>query len=255
MKKIALMLLMMVCFSGTAMAGEKVSLDVGVSYSSRHVWRGVDLDADDNGALQPWFDAGYALTDKLSVHYKFWANYRLIDGEYYFGNDNDWDRFLPIGYLAYDINDTLSCQLGYIYYCLPASAWGDAAYRGQEFYGGISASLNDNLSTSLYVFYDFDSDTPDGIYAQWSIDGAKSLTETAELFASAGLGYANYDDNFDSGFADLPLSAGVSVYLGHGVSMYVSANYSVTLSALRDNDLNHENEAWVMTGLRFSYSM
>lgn len=253
MKKIALMLLMIVCFSGTALAWEKASLDVGVDYSSRYIWRGMDLIADDNGAIQPWFDAGYALNDKLSVHYLFWADYRLIDGEYAYGDDNEWDEFDHVGYLTYDINDTLSCELGYIYYYLPANAWGDGGFRDQEFYGGISAVLNDNVSTSLYVYYNFDNDSNDGIYAKWSIDGAKALTETAELFASAGIGYMDYDNNFDSGFADLPLSAGVSVDLGHGVAMYVSANYSVTLDALRDNDLNHENEAWVMTGL--SYSM
>jgi hypothetical protein len=68
---------------------------VGVDYSSRYIWRGMDLIADDNGALQPWFDAGYALTDKLSVHYLFWADYRLIDGEYDYGNDNDLNFYSP----------------------------------------------------------------------------------------------------------------------------------------------------------------
>ncbi|MCD6526834.1 MAG: hypothetical protein J7K75_07595, partial [Desulfuromonas sp.] len=251
MKKIALMLLMMVCISGTAMAGEKFSLDVGVDYSSRYIWRGMDLINDDNGAVQPWFDAGYSITDKLSIHYLFWADYRLVDGDYDFGDDNEWDEFDHIGYLTYDINDTLSCELGYIYYYLPENAWGDTN-NDQEFYGGISAALTDNLSTSLYVYYNFDSGSSDGIYAKWAFDGAMALTETAELFASAGIGYMDYEDDFDSGFSDLPVSAGVSVDLGRGLGMYVSANYSVTLDALRDNDINHENEAWVMTGLSYS---
>lgn len=251
MKKIALMLLVMVCFTGTAFAGDKFSFDAGVDYSSRYIWRGMDLISDDNGAVQPWFDAGYSITDKLSVHYLFWADYRLVDGDYDFGDDNTWDEFDHIGYITYDINDTLSCELGYIYYYLPANAWDDG-FRDQEFYGGISAALTDYLSGSFYVYYNFDNDSSDGIYAKLGFDTGFALTETAEFFASAGVGYMDYDDDFDSGFADLPISAGVSVDLGHGLGMYVSANYSVALDALRDNDLNHENEAWLMSGLSFS---
>ncbi len=251
MKKISLMLLVLVCLSGTAMAGEKFSVDAGVDYASRYIWRGMDLIGDDNGAVQPWIDGGFAITDKLAVHGLFWADYRTVDGDYDFGKDNTWDEFDYVLYGTYDLNDTLSLELGYIYYYLPANAWDDG-FRDQEFYGGISAALNDYLSTSFYVYYNFDNDSNDGIYAKLAFDGAKSLTETAELFGSIGIGYMDYDNHFDSGFADLPISVGVSVDLGHGVGMYVSANYSVTLDALRDNDINHENEAWVMSGLSIS---
>lgn len=251
MKKIVLMLLMMVFFSGTAMAGEKLSIDAGVDYSSRYIWRGMDLISDDNGAVQPWFDVGYSLTDKLSVHYLFWADYRLIDGDYDFGDDNTWDEFDHIGYLTYDINDTLSCELGYIYYYLPANAWDDG-FRDQEFYGGISAALNDNFSTSVYVYYNFDNDSHDGIYAKWSIDGAMALNDHVELYGSVAAGYMDYNDG-QNGFSDIPATVGLSVDLGHNMAMYVSANYSLSCEALRDVGSNDENEAWVMSGL--SYSM
>ncbi|MBW2185771.1 MAG: hypothetical protein JRG71_04975, partial [Deltaproteobacteria bacterium] len=203
MKKISLMLLVLVCLSGTAMAGEKFSVDAGVDYASRYIWRGMDLIGDDNGAVQPWIDGGFAITDKLAVHGLFWADYRTVDGDY-------GDEFDYVLYGTYDLNDTLSLELGYIYYYLPANAWDDG-FRDQEFYGGISAALNDYLSTSFYVYYNFDNDSNDGIYAKLAFDGAKSLTETAELFGSIGIGYMDYDNDFDAGFSDLPLSVGVSV--------------------------------------------
>ena len=252
MKKIALMLLVLVCLTGTAMAGEKFSLDAGVDYSSRYIWRGMDLIEDNQAAVQPWFSTGYAVTDKLTVSYLFWADYRLIEGDDKANRDNDWDEFDHVISMNYAFNDNVSFDLGYIYYCLPDGAWVSGTNNDQEVYGGVNVALADNLSTNVTVYYNFDRGSADGIYAKWSLDASKALTDTAEFSASAGIGYMDYDNGIN-GFADLPLSTRVSVDLGHGLGMYVSANYSFAFEAVRDNGADYENEAWVMTGL--SYSM
>jgi len=253
MKKIALMLLMVVGLSGTALAGDKFSLDVGVDYSSRYIWRGMDLISDDNAAVQPWVDAGFSITDKLAVHGLVWADYRLIDGDYGsdLDSDNDWDEFDYVGYLTYDFSEVVSFELGYIYYYLPDGAWDGGVKENQEFYGGVSLALNDYFSTSIYAYYNFDSDYADGIYAKWSLDGATALNEHVELFGSVGFAYMDYTDGVN-GASDLPVTVGLSFDLGHSLAMYVSANYCVTFDGIRDNDLNDENEAWLMSGLSFS---
>ena len=247
-KKIALVLLMSLCLGSTAFAGDKFSLDVEVDYTTRYIWRGMDLIPDNHAAVQPWFNVSYAITDKLTVNYLGWGDYRLIDGSDSDVIDNDWDEFDHVPYLTFTLNDAVNFELGYIYYYLPSSVNND-----QEFYGGVNLALADNLSTSLYVYYNFDSGSADGVYAKWALDFSEPLSEWATFNAGAVVGYMNYDDGFDDGFADLPLSAGVTIDLGHDLTMSVTANYSVTLEALRDNDLNHENEFWILTGL--SYSM
>ena len=257
MKKSILVLLAVVLFAGTwatnalAVGGlDKLSVDLEVDYASRYIWRGIDLIPDNQPAVQPWLNLGYAVTDKLTVNYLLWADYRLVSGadpaDRGGETDNDWDEFDHVGYLTYDLNDTYSFELGYILYYLPSLT------NTQEVYGGVTMALPYDLSTSLYVYYDFDSDTPDGIYAKWAVEGTRKITEYADFVASAGLGYMNYEDEFEDGLADLPLSAGISVDLGHGLSTFVSVNYSFTLDALRDNGLNNKNEGWVMTGLALS---
>jgi len=268
MKKVLLLLVAAVLLAGSwstsarAEAGE-LSGEVGVDYASRYIWRGLDLIEDNNPAIQPWATVGYGLTDKLSISYLFWADYRLVSGSDREGDDaeNDWDEFDHVVTLTYEMDDTWSFDLGYIYYSLPSVSGSNA----EEVYGGATMALPYNLSTSLYVYYQFDSGNPYGTYTKWTVDYSRALTEFAEVSASVGLGYMHYNrtyggEDFDSGLSDLPLSMGLSFDLGKGVSAKISANYSFSLDALEDNqfepggsDYNDKDEAWLMTGLSYSF--
>ena len=259
MKKALLLLVAAVLLAGSwstsarAEAGA-LSGEVGVDYASRYIWRGYDLISDNNPAIQPWFTVGYGLTDKLTVNYLFWADYRLVSGsDRTEESDNDWDEFDHVVSLVYEMDDTWSFDLGYILYYLPSLT------NTQEVYAGATMALPYNLSTSLYVYYDFDDDTPYGTYTKWSVDYSRELTDFAEVSASAGLGYMSYSEGFDSGLSDLPLSLGLSFDLGKGVSASMSANYSFTLDALKDNRdddgyrLNDKDEAWLMVGMSYAF--
>jgi hypothetical protein len=153
--------------------------------------------------------------------------------------------------LLYTLNDTWSFELGYIWYYLPSIP------NTQEVFGGATMALPQNHYTSLYVYYDFDKDNPDGIYVKWTIGGSQPINDYAKCFYSAGLGYMDYDHrnsgDFDAGLADLPLTAGIAVDLGKGLSATISGNYSFNVDALDDNDLNDKDEAWLMTGLAFAF--
>jgi hypothetical protein len=233
--------------SAMAEAG-KFSGEFGVDYASRYIWRGIDLISDNNPAIQPRFSVSYGITDQLTVKYLFWADYRLVSGsDRVEENDNDWDEFDHVPSLIYTLNDTWSFELGYILYYLPSLT------DTQEVYAGATMALPKNHYTSLYVYYDFDNDTPDGFYVKLAAGGSQPITDYAKCFYSAGLGYMDYDEGFDDGFADLPLTAGISIDLSRGITATISANYSVALDGLRDNDLNHDNEAWLMTGLAYSF--
>jgi len=253
MKKALLLVVAAVLLAGTwstsarAEAG-KFSGEVGIDYASRYIWRGIDLISDNNPAVQPWATVGYGLTDKLTVNYLFWADYRLVSGsDREEENDNDWDEFDHVVSLTYELDDTWSFELGYILYYLPSLT------NTQEVYGGVTMALPYNLSTSLYVYYDFDDDTPYGTYTKWSVDYSRELTEVVEVFSSVGLGYMDYSEGFDSGLADLPLTIGMNLTLGKGVTAKISGNYSFSLDALDDNDLNDKDEAWLMVGMAYSF--
>lgn len=253
MKKCLFLLVAAVLFTGawstSAMAeAGKFGGEVAVDYASRYIWRGYDLIPDNNPAVQPRFSVAYGITDELTVKYLFWADYRLVSGsDRTEENDNDWDEFDHVPSLVYTPNDTWSFELGYILYYLPSLT------NTQEVYGGATMALPANHYTSLYVYYDFDDDTPDGVYVKLAVGGSQTITEYAKCFYSAGLGYMDYDEGFDDGFADLPLTAGISIDLSRGLSATISGNYSFTLDALEDNDLNDKDEAWLMTGLAYSF--
>ena len=239
-------------WSTVAMAeAGKLSGEVGVDYATRYIWRGMDLIYDNQPAIQPRFSVAYGITDKLTVKYLFWADYRLVSGadpEDRGGEtDNDWDEFDHVPSLIYTLNDTFSFELGYIWYYLPSIP------NTQEVYGGVNMALPYNLATSLYVYYDFDEDTPYGTYTKLSISWSKPINDYAKFFTSAGLGYMHYSEGFDAGFSDLPLTAGIAIDLGKGFSATISGNYSFTLDALRDNDRSHDDEKWLMTGLAYAF--
>ncbi len=197
-----------------------------VDFASRYIWRGIDLIPDNQPAIQPWFNASYALTDKLTLNYLFWADYRLVSGGDPPDRNNKFDEFDHIPYLTYALNDTYSFELGYILYYLPSLT------NAQEFYGGVNIALPYNLATSLYLYYNFDDGHPDdnghvdkigdgldGVYVKWKVDGSLPLSDHANLNGSVGLGYMSYDQygaDFKDGFSDLPISIGVSTELGHG---------------------------------------
>lgn len=242
-----LMMLGALATSAMAEAG-KLSGEVGVDYASRYIWRGIDLISDNNPGVQPRFSLSYGITDELTVKYLFWADYRLVSGsDRTEENDNDWDEFDHIPSLIYTPNDTWTFELGYIWYYLPSIP------NVEEVYVGASMALPHNHYTSLYVYYDFDSDTPDGVYVKLAVGGSQTITDYANCFYSAAIGYMDYDDGFDDGFADLPLTAGISIDLSRGLSASISYNYSFTLDGLDDNGLNDKDEAWLMAGLAYSF--
>ena len=76
------------------------------------------------------------------------------------------------------------------------------------------------------MYYDFDEDNPDGVYIKWTVGGSQPITDYAKCFYSAGLGYLDYDhrraDDFDAGLSDLPLTAGISIDLGKGLTATIS---------------------------------
>ena len=261
MKKALFLLVATVLLAGawstSAMAeAGKLTGEVGVDYASRYIWRGIDLIPDNQPAIQPRFSLTYGITDQLSVKYLFWADYRLVSGsDRTEENDNDWDEFDHVPSLLYTLNDTWSFELGYIWYYLPSIP------NTQEVYGGVTMALPHNHAASLYVYYDFDKDNRDGVYIKWAVGGSQPITDYAKCFYSAGLGYMDYDhrnsDDYNAGFSDLPLTAGISIDLGKGLSASISANYSFALDALRDEtndpyDVN-DDEAWLMTGLAFAF--
>jgi len=233
-----------------APAEGNLSLGVEIDYASRYIWRGFDLLPDNSPAVQPSAYLEYALSDQLSVGYLFWSDYRLVSNNPDFeGEDNDFDEFDHEVYLNYALNDTIGLELGYIYYYYPSTPNGTDT---QEVYAGVNVALNDYLSTSLKVYYDYEEG--DGIYANLGVAAEYPLSDAVSATASAALGYMDYDSDYFveggiSDFSDLPLSVGFSVDMGHGLSSFTTVNYSFTLA----DEINDKDEGWVMAGIAYDF--
>jgi hypothetical protein len=228
----------------------KLSLGIEVDYASRYIWRGFDLLEDNSPAVQPSAYIEYALTDKLSLGYSVWGNYRHIsDNPDFEGEDNDFNEFDHEFYLNYAVNDTVGLEFGSIYYYYPSTPSGT---NTQEVYAGVSVALNDYFSTGFKLYYDIDE--ADGIYANLSVDAEYPLSDAVKATASAGLGYMDYDNDYFveggiSDFSDLPLSVGFSVDMGHGLSSFMTVNHSFSLA----DEVNNKDESWLMAGVAYDF--
>lgn len=230
-------------WSFNALADEEesaLSVGIEVDYASKYIWRGFNLYGDSNPGVQPSAYLEYAVNDELSVGYSIWGSYNV--------DESDLDEVDHELYLNYALNDSVGLELGYILYRYPSAS----AYNTEEIYVGASLSLNDFFTASFKV--NFDTDEADGYYANLKLEGEYPLNDIFTLNGSAALGYMNYDNDYYveggiSDFSDLSLILGVSADFGNGFSSFATLNYSVSLA----DEVNEDNEAWVVAGLAYDF--
>lgn len=240
-----------------------VDVGLGADYVTRYIWRGYDLVPDNNPAFQPSGSVGFSPMEGLDLSAAVWASYGLSDSSDKASRDkNEWDEIDYTVGLDYAITDTLSVSLGHIYYFFPQVSDSDLNDT-KEVYVGVSMGLPYDLSTGLTVYYDYDNGK--GIYANWTIDYSRSLSEAVAVAAGFNVGYVNYtEDAEDDGFyvdadgdalqtfSDATLSMGVDVDLGYGFALANYLYYTMPLGDLKD-DVNDNNEAWGKVTLSYSF--
>jgi hypothetical protein len=121
---------------------EQASLDLGVDFYTRYMWRGMILTNDP--VAQPSITAGIA---GLSVN--IWANYDLTDV-----NENGGDAF-QLQELDYTVSyafspvEGLSLEAGWIYYTFPGTMFVET----EELYASVGFEVP-YLNPSVTVYWD-----------------------------------------------------------------------------------------------------
>ena len=238
MKKKRLVLFILIVFLSLPLIGKTFNFQVDVT--SRFIWRGFDLLADNNSAFQPsltydFGDSGFSLN--------VWASFALTDRDVYkYADEID----LTLTY-ALKTPETLSLVLGFTNY-----GWWFA--RDFEFEDNTTQELfvelgfpKVPLSPKLTAFYDIN--LGDGLYVKLTgghslpIGGGLSLDLAATLGYNAGMFLPEWAD---TGFSDLTIGASLPIKLG-SLTLSPFVNYTfVFLDAV-----NEDNELWFGASLIF----
>ncbi|MBI5015836.1 MAG: hypothetical protein HZB55_10145 [Deltaproteobacteria bacterium] len=249
--------------AGPAAALGPVDVTAAGDYVTRYIWRGYDLVPDNNPAFQPSGAVGYSPLKGLNVSGSVWGSYGMSDSEDKIPQDeNKWDEIDYTINVSYAVSDTVSVSVGHIYYFFPQVLDADADDT-KEVYTGVSVGLPLNLSTGLKIYYDYDNGK--GIYANWTIDYSRKLSDAVSVFSGFNVGYMSYTkDAADGGFyvdskgdalrtfSDANLGLGLSVDLGHGLSLTNALYYTIPLGDVRD-DVNDHNECWGKVSLATAF--
>jgi hypothetical protein len=238
MKKKRLVLFILIVFLSLPLIGKTFNFQVDVT--SRFIWRGFDLLADNNSALQPsltydFGDSGFSLN--------VWASFALTDRDVYkYADEID----LTLTY-ALKTSETLSLVLGFTNY-----GWWFARdfefedNTTQEFFAELGFPKVP-LSPKLTAFYDIN--LGDGLYVKLTgghslpIGGGLSLDLAATLGYNAGMFLPEWAD---TGFSDLTIGAALPIKLG-SLTLSPFVNYTfVFLDAV-----NEDNELWFGASLIF----
>jgi uncharacterized protein (TIGR02001 family) len=213
-----------------AAAPAAAQLSFQVDTVSRYVWRGFDLFAPNNAALQPSLTYAFGETG-LSAN--VWTSFALGDrSTYRYADEID----LTLTY-AVPVSEAVDVTVGLIhygwYFARPFSFKGSTT---QELF--ITAGLSQVfLQPTLAIYYDLNMGS--GLYASLKIGHSLALSEKLSLGLSAALGYNAGQWIEGSGFSDLNLGASLPFKAGDLIIVPL-INWTIVLM----DEVNTENEIW-----------
>ncbi|HOY63999.1 MAG TPA: hypothetical protein PLK80_01620 [bacterium] len=228
----AMALTVLAMSAGAARAEADVS--GSVAWVSKYIWRGQDLLADNESAIQPSLDFSWS----SGWAFNMWMSYGL-DG------DSELDE------LDYTLSYSASSKLmpgaewtvGHIYYTFPS-----IADESQESF--VTLEWPDAfLSPSMTVYSDWDAG--DGVYAYAGISRDIPIGGEAGIPAlslSSGLGYSDGQWGLEPGVSNIDIGASMSFQAGD-FEIVPSLNYVITPG----DRANTENEFWAGVGIGFSF--
>jgi len=175
-KKILLTALCFVLSGSMLTTRLNAGVQLGLDFNSRYIWRGFDLNPNNEPVLQPsvtvtFGDTGLALN--------VWNSFSFIDSALH-------ETDMTLSY-DFSLNKDISVSIGFIqygWYFTKGFSFKDNTT--QEFY--VTAGLaNLPLKPSLSFYYDFNNG--DGFYASLGVGHSLKLSGANTLELSATLGY------------------------------------------------------------------
>lgn len=239
MKRISFVLLLFV-FLAVNLHGEGGGFSYQVDFTSRFIFRGIDILSNNNPAIQPsitytFGESGFSLN--------VWGSFALSErGRCKYLDEID----LTLSYV-FKTPEKYSLEVGFINY----GYWFSKAHKfkdmtTQEFF--VKAGLPNVLfSPALSAYYDINQG--DGLYLQLSGVHAVALNKKINLDLSAKLGYNAgqwVPEGAKTGFSDLTIGAATPFNVGK-ITLTPFINYTfVFLDAI-----NSDDEFWFGVSLIF----
>lgn len=224
MVSVAIVLVLAALTLGTPAMAFEASADAYVGVYSTYLWRGYDLnEEDDNFVVQPGVDVSVG-----DFTVSFWSNISENSGEM-----NEVDVTLDY---STDLSDLVSVSVGNILYNVDDDD-ADTNNTTNELYLGVT--LNTILEPTLTVYYDYDEF--ESIYTTLGIGHGFELSDAVSLSLGATASYlsSDNDDAFDddtSWFHNYELSAGVDYAVNENITISGLVLYSAPLSDDAEDD-------------------
>lgn len=174
---------------------QEVSVSGNVAIGTEYVWRGV---TQSNGDMA--ISGGFDL-EAGNFYAGTWVS--NVDFEDSSDTNIEWDFYA--GFTG-DLTDTVSFDLGLIYYAYPDS--GDLDYDFVELYGGLSTELEAGLGLAGYIYWDPDNES-------FYVEGSAGYSLTDDLGIDATIG--NY--SFDGGGDYTTFSVGATLATAVGLDL------------------------------------
>ena len=228
-----IMVAVLAIFSINAVAqdGDAVGLDIALGYQSKYIWRGRDMNPDDDAILAPML--GYKIPD-VDIKLSMLGAWDL--------DDSNLDRIDWGAEYTTTVDDGMDLAVGLIYY------WSDTPIFKDtwEIYAGLTLT-EIILEPNLTIYYDADAN--EGIYANLSGKYQVEVQDGYMLDLAAGIGYFMDYGLIDDGIADIDISASMDFDIGGGFMLTPEAHVVI----VDDKTVNKEDEVWfgakVMTTL------
>ena len=241
----ALFLLIFVIAGFETAWADEVAAGGSVAYVSRYIWRGQDLLADNDPAIQP----SVTFTFSRNVSFNVW-------GSYGFGGPNEKNELDELDFtLSYSgaLNKLVSYTVGHTYYTFHTGGLEES----QETFAGISFP-EAPLNPAVTLYGDWGSDVSRGYYL--SVTGSKEfrLGRSQPLTLSLSVGYCDGQWSMEPGISDINIGLSTTKKLGL-VTITPSLNYtyvpdkaSTAKGTTSPPKINTHNEIWM--GVTFGFS-
>ncbi len=213
MVSVAIVLILAALTVSTPVMAFEASADAYVGVYSTYLWRGFDLNEDDDDyVIQPGADVSVG-----NFTFSWWGNVSESSG-----NMNEVD--LVIDYST-DLGELVSVSVGNILYNV------DGFDDTNELYLGMT--LNTILEPTLTVYYDYDEF--EAVYTTLGVSHGFDIADKTSLGLGVTASYVSNDDGdvFDddtSWLHNLEVSAGVDYALTDSITLSGSVLYSEPLS-------------------------
>ncbi|MDD2999631.1 MAG: hypothetical protein PHV05_11270 [Candidatus Riflebacteria bacterium] len=216
-------------------AASEAAVGVKIDYLNRYIWRGFDLNPDNNFVVQPSLDFTFP-ESRWSIN--LWHS---MSAEEHQLNEID----LTFNY-DFETSENISVSAGLIHY-----GWYWVNDFNQNDHTTIETYVAigwDKLALSPKLSFNHDCKNGNGLYTQLSLSKEIALSKTQNLEISSALGYNRKQWINKSGFTDLSMTASLPLTSGKAT---ITPFMGISWTLMKEINPDVSREYWLGLSLEF----